>query len=78
MKKELMKALGKRYKLENDNTIVDTSVGGFDHLRNVAQVREVRGKLVIKLYDPTKRWFSSDESFYANTEEAAKYIKGVK
>ena len=72
MKKELMKALGRKYILDGNN-IIDSSVQGFDAHRNVAQVREFKGMLHVNRYNGY--WYKSgEEKDFATVQEAVNYI----
>lgn len=74
MKKELLQALGKSYTLES-SILVNRNVLGFDHTRNVAQVIERNGKLSVRKYVVSKRWFG-EEILFDNVEDAVSFIRG--
>lgn len=72
MKRELLKALGRNYKMDGNN-ILDTQVQGFDPKRNVATVREVRGVLYVNRYRGY-HYKPHEEVQFDSVEEAKNYI----
>lgn len=72
---EMLKKLGSKYAFEG-YFVIDTTVGGFNHLRSVAQVSFKRdNRVTVRPYLPEKRWYG-DEVWFESIDSAVKFIKG--
>ncbi len=74
LRKELQKALGHNYEVSAGLEIMDRTREGYDHWRNVAQLKERDGKILANIY--RGKWYrASNVQEYTDIRELIRDIR---